>query len=311
MAFIWQLSILVLSSKTIIKGVALKRNLPRKKNRISVVENLLMLIMSYATRPLKNTELKIKLDNKESKVLTNKQGMFELELDFSLEKKPEIDIYFQDKKLSINQEYPVFFKNSNSKIDVISDIDDTLLVSHTANIIKRIGVLSFVTPKKRKAVQFTQKLLNLLNEYHPNVFYVSKSESNLFRILYSFVNKNQLPKGIFLLTPFLNFRQLLKRKKGKDFKLNNIQFILENSSDKKFILFGDDTQKDMEVYAIIAKSYPEKIERIYIHQTKKNVNKQKLMLLKNLKESFPASVYFNENTDLDFELKQLENLLLT
>ena len=50
------------------------------------------------------------------------------------------------------------------------------LVSHTANIIKRIGVLSFVTPKKRKAVQFTQKLLNLLNEYHPNVFYVSSTD---------------------------------------------------------------------------------------------------------------------------------------
>jgi len=87
MAFIWQLSILVLSSKTIIKGVVLKTKPPRKKNRISVAENLLMLIMSYASRPLKNTEIKIKLDNKESKVLTNKQGMFELELDFSLEKK--------------------------------------------------------------------------------------------------------------------------------------------------------------------------------------------------------------------------------
>lgn len=311
MAFVWQISVLVLSSKTIIKGVILKGAHPPENKRTSVLENLIRLIKSYARAPLKAAKIKIELDKNEFQVFTNKQGIFKLELDYTLEKEPEIDIFFEDKGLSINQEYPVFFKNLNGKIDIISDIDDTILVSHTANIIKRIGVLSFVNPLKRKTVQFTQQLLDVSNAHPCNVFYVSKSESNLFCVLYSFINNNQLPKGILLLTPYLNFKQLLKGKKGKDFKLNNIQYLIENSDDKKFILFGDDTQRDMEVYAIIVKTYPKRIARIYIRQTKRIVNKRKRMLWKNLKEIFPSTVYFNESTDIDLEMKQIENLILT
>ena len=310
MAFVWQISILTLSSKSFIKGVVLNARPPLEKKRLSVLENLTTLIKSYTRRPLKTTEIKIKIDKREFHVVTNKEGIFNLELEYTLEKEPEIGISFQDKELSIIQEYPVFFKSINSEIDVISDIDDTILISHTANIIKRIGLLSFVTPLKRKTVQFTQQLLNFSNEHPCNVFYVSKSESNLFRVLYSFITNNQLPKGILLLTPYLNFKQLLTGKKGKDFKLNNIQFIIENSIEKKFILFGDDTQKDMEVYAIIAKTYQKRIARIYIRKTKKNVNKRKQTLLKNLKEIFPATVYFNESTDIELELKQIKNLIL-
>jgi phosphatidate phosphatase APP1 len=311
MAFVWQISVLVLSSKTIIKGVVLKGAHPPENKRTSVLENLIKLIKSYARVPLKTAKIKIKLDKNEFQVLTNKQGIFKLELDYTFEKEPEIDISFQNKKLNIVQEYPVFFNNLTNKIDVISDIDDTILVSHTNNIIKRIGVLSFVTPLKRKTVEFTRQLLNFSQEYPCNVFYVSKSESNLFHVLYSFINNNQLPKAILLLSPYLNFKQLLKGKKGKDFKLNNIQYIIENSNDKKFILFGDDTQRDMEIYAIIAKSYPKRIARIYIRKTKKNANNRKRMLLKNLKEIFPATIYFNESTDIDLEMKQIENLILT
>ena len=310
MAFVWQISVMVLSSKTIIKGVILKGTHPPKNKRTSVLENLVKLIKSYVRIPVKIVEIKIKLDKNEFLVLTNKQGIFKLKLDYALEKEPKIDIFFEDEKLSINQEYPVFFKNLNGKIDVISDIDDTILVSHTANMIKRIGVLGFVTPLKRKTVQFTQQLLHFSNEHPCNVFYVSKSESNLFCVLYSFINNSQLPKGILLLTPYLNFKQLLKGKKGKDFKLNNIQYLIENSNNKKFILFGDDTQKDMEVYAIIAKTYPGKIARIYIRQTKKHVNKRKRALIKYLKETFSNSVYFNESTDIGLEMKHIENLII-
>lgn len=309
MVFVWQLSILVLSSKTIVKGIILKGKPQAKKNKTSVISNVLTLIKSYSKVPLKNSEIQIKLDNLGTKVSTNDRGKFEMELDYSLEKEPEIGIYYLNKEITIIQDYPIFFNATDSLVDIISDVDDTILVSHTASMIKRIGVLSLVRPEKRKAVRFTQKLLSLLSQSHSRIFYVSKSESNLFKILYSFINNHQLPKGILLLTPYLNFRQLLDGKKGKDFKLNHIKFILENSTNKKFILFGDDTQKDMEVYKIIAQTYPKQIARIYIRQTKRHVNSHKLRLLKNLKEVFPTAVYFNENTDVDLELTHLENII--
>ncbi len=310
MVFIWQLSILTLSSKTIINGVALKAKYPGNNKRKSIFNNLINLLNSYTKTPFKNSELILQLNNKEFQTTTNSHGAFELELDFTLEEEPEISILYQDEKLKIVQDYPVFFKDSVSNLHVISDIDDTILISHTANIFKRIGVMSLITPEKRRTIEFTKKLLSLLNKSSCNVFYISKSESNLFRIIHTFIKFNQLPKGILLLTPYLNFKQLLIEKKGKDFKLKTIQFILENSKDKKFILFGDDTQKDMEVYAMIAKAFPEKIARIYIRQTTKNISKRKRMLWENLNEIFPNSVYFNQHTNIELELKYIENLII-
>jgi len=311
MAVVWKLSIISLQSKSLIKGVILKKNPFYKRGEFGVFDNLNMLIKSYFTSPLKNSDIRIVLEDKDYLVVTDAYGMFELKLDISFKTKPKIIIWFQNIKLNINQNYPVFFKNENSKIAVISDIDDTILVSHTANTLMRIGVLSLVPSHKRETILLTQKLLNLINKNPTNVFYVSKSESNLFKTLYSFISKNNLPKGALLLTPYLNFKQLLHGKKEKDFKLNTIEFILKNSPDKKFILFGDDTQKDMEIYATIVKLFPNKIERIYIRQTVKRLNKQKTTLLKKLKEAFFATIYFNESTDLKLELKEVEDLLMS
>lgn len=309
MAIVWQLSVISQTSKSLIKGVILEKNPFIKKEKISKLEHLLMLIKSYRTKPLKNLELIIKIENKNYFVLTDNYGTFELEIDRSYKKKPEISIWFQNNKLDQTQEYPLYFENKNTVIDVISDIDDTILISHTANAFKRIKVLSLVPSYKRKTILLTQKILELINNKPTNVYYVSKSESNLFVILYSFIGENNLPKGVLLLTPYLNFKQLLSGKKGIDFKLNTINFIIKNSLGKKFILFGDDTQKDMEVYTTIVNSFPDKIERIYIRQTKKQLTKQKNRLLNKLKETFPKTIYFNEETDLNLELKEVEKII--
>ena len=307
---VWQLSVLHLADKTLISGVLLNRIPYSFDKEIGKFQHALNVFKSYFVGVYSSKTISITANQKTINTTTDEYGSFSVVADFPVTSEVLVWATGNDKPLNILQNYPVVFKNSQSRFDVISDIDDTILISHTANMIKRIGVLSFVTPGKRKAVQFTQKLLGLLNEFPANVFYVSKSESNLFGILTSFIVKNKLPKGILLLTPYLSLKQLLKGKKGKDFKLDRIQFIIENSNDKKFILFGDDTQKDMEVYQIIAQTYSEKIARIYIRQTKMHVDQRKRKLFENLNETFPNSVYFNENTDIELELKNLKNLLL-
>ncbi len=310
MPFISQISVVTFASKSIITGVVLNAS-PRKRRRMGIITTMKSVLSSYNTPLLKNAPIIIKLEEKEYKTTTNDRAIFNLEFNYAIENKPKIVILFQDKELEIQQDYPIFFKNSKSNLGIISDIDDTILVSHTANIIKRIGVLSLVPPQKRKTIEFTQQLLSLVRLNASNVFYISKSESNLFDLLSTFIRTHQLPQGALFLTPYLSFRELIKRKKGKDFKINNIQFILENSPDKKFILFGDDTQKDMEVYRIIANLFPNNISRIYIRQTKKKRNRRKQVLWSKLKESFHDSIYFNEHTNVDVELKVLKNLLQT
>ena len=308
MAYVWQISIVTFDEKTRITGVLLDSN-PHKKGKTNVIASILYLIRSYTNKPLSNAEVTIRINNKEYLMATDKNGTFNINLDFSLRDKPDVSVYYQDTELQINQTYPVFFNYSSGKIGVISDIDDTILISHTVHMLKRIGTLALISPQKRKTIQFTEKLINYLNKFHNSIYYLSKSESNLFGILSTFIVHNQLPEGVLVLTPHLSFKQLLTKKKKEDFKVSNIDFIFKNSGDTKFILFGDDTQRDMDIYTTVSKVFPNKVARIYIRQTKKKVSNQKMRKWQKLKESFPASVYFNKNTNIDSELIEINKII--
>lgn len=309
MAYVWQISIITFSSISMLRGVVLNSNPKKQESKISAGANLSNVINSYIIPPLKNASLSIILNKIEYKVSTNDKGAFSIELNYSIKEKPDISIFYRNKKLLINQKYPVFYKGSPGKIDVISDIDDTIIVSHSAKTIKRISTLAMVSPHKRKIVNFTKDILNYINKNKARVFYVSKSESNLFHILSSFIVHNELPKGVLFLTPYLNFKQLLSGEKVKNFKYKNIRFIIENSEEEKYVLIGDDTQKDMEIYTQVAKDFPSKILRIYIRQTKSKISKRKQLYWENLNNTFPDAVYFNEKTDINMELENLKIIL--
>jgi phosphatidate phosphatase APP1 len=214
----------------------------------------------------------------------------------------------RDEILPIIQDYPVRFADNENPLIAISDIDDTLLVSYTANFWNRIRTILLTAPEKRKAVSFTIGILDAILQKRGTIFYVSKSESNLFGLLTRIILNHQLPEGNLSLTPYLHFRQLLKPKKGKDFKLKVIRRIIDNSPDKKFILLGDDTQQDMMVYTNIAKLYPDKILKIYIRKTIKQLFGNKLAYFNSLKETGIPLLYFSDQDPLEEEILILKKL---
>ena len=207
----------------------------------------------------------------------------------------------EGKKLEIVQSYPIIFRKTKGEIDVISDVDDTIVISYTKNIFKRISSILFTPPRKRRPIGFTQNLLNVFDKKNARVHYISKSESNLFAMLTSIIQLNNLPNGNLILTSYLKFRQLFNPKKGRDYKLNQISFIIKNTKDKSYILIGDDTQKDMETYAKIVKKFPDKILKVYIRQTKTKVHTYQKIMLNNLKDTGVDHLYFNDDSSIDFD----------
>jgi phosphatidate phosphatase APP1 len=210
--------------------------------------------------------------------------------------------------LKILQVYPIVFQNTRSPFDVISDIDDTIVVSYTADFFKRIGTLALTAPNKRKTIDFTKKLFQEFEKQDARVFYVSKSESNLFGMISSFIEYNKLPKGQLFLTPYLKFSQLLNPKKKRNFKINHIRFIMENSITNSFVLLGDDSQRDMEIYLEIARKFPERILKIYIRQTKKKILLYQKRMWEKLKSTGIPAKYFNADSDVDV-VKEMEQLI--
>ncbi len=153
----------------------------------------------------------------------------------------------------------------------ISDIDDTVLVSHSATTGKRLRVMFTKNPRSRKTFADVVKYYRLLALAHteeavPNpFFYVSSSEWNLYDDLNEFFKHNGLPKGAFLLNQIKKWYQLLKTGKTKhQGKLIRVARVIDAFPKQRFVLLGDNSQSDPDIYVSIANKYPDKIAAIYI-----------------------------------------------
>ena len=307
---VWQISALHLTAKrTLFSGVLLSNSPFTYDTTIGMLRNLIKVIKSYFISAYSNKEISILSNGKIINTNTDKHGSFRTIVGFQHNGEIEISIAEHDKPLRILQTYPITFQDTNSSFDIISDIDDTIIVSYTADFFKRVGALTLTPPLKRKVIGFSQKMFDEFKKQDARIFYVSKSESNLFGMLTSFIAHNNLPKGKLFLTPYLNFCQLLFTKKDKDFKIDRIRFFIKNSENKKYVLFGDDSQRDIEIFSKIAREFPQKILKIYIRQTKNKISPYSKRMLEKLKFSDVPVEYFKTDTKKDVakEISQIKN----
>lgn len=160
----------------------------------------------------------------------------------------------------------------------ISDIDDTVMVSHSSTLRRRLRELFIKNPRTRKTFKGTYAHYSALALSHTTVdqpnpfFYVSSSEWNLYDYLLEIFSYNRLPDGAFLLNQIKQLKDLLKTgKTGHEGKLMRVMRILDAFPNQRFVFFGDNTQKDPEIYTAIAEKYPKNIEAVYI----RNIRKEK------------------------------------
>ena len=307
MPVVWQISAVEFPEITHISGVILDSDVSGGHGKRGILKNIAGVIRSYSLKTYNNREIIIQYGGKRISAGTDAYGGFSIEVREGRAEEVQVFLPGDQNPLKIIQDYPVIIRDTDSALAIISDIDDTILVSHTASLFKRLSTLFLVTPQNRKSIDFTYRLLKTVNEKRGRVFYVSKSESNLFEILTSFIRKNGLPEGKLFLTPYLNFRRLVRPKKGKDFKEEAMRFIIDRSPGKKFILLGDDTQRDMEIYTYIAKRYPEQIIRIYIRKTRKNLLGKKMEHLNNMNGLPLPTFYFSDDDDVSGETETIKN----
>jgi len=169
----------------------------------------------------------------------------------------------------------------------ISDIDDTIMISHSATIAKRLRELFIKNPRTRKtfpgaAIYYNLLALSHTDVDHPNpFFYVSSSEWNLYDYLVEAFRFNKLPEGAFLLNQIKRWKNLIKTgKTGHEGKLIRVMRILDAFPNQKFVFFGDNSQQDPSIYSKIAIKYPKNIEAIYIRNIRPERADETIALLK-------------------------------
>lgn len=186
----------------------------------------------------------------------------------------------------------------------ISDVDDTVMVSHSATIGRRLRELFIKNPHTRKtfpeaASHYQQLALSHTEPEQPNpFFYVSSSEWNLYDYLIETFRFNKLPDGAFLLNTLKKWKDLIKTgKTGHEGKLLRVMRILDAFPNQKFVFFGDNSQQDPEIYSTIVGKYPQNIEAVYIRNIRPEKEAETRRLLEKVADKNVSACLFNESKE--------------
>jgi phosphatidate phosphatase APP1 len=154
---------------------------------------------------------------------------------------------------------------------IISDIDDTFLVSHATNTLKKIRLMLFKNAHTRIPFKGVSAFYHALQKGSSGgdsnpIFYVSSSEWNLYDLILDFCLFHNIPVGSFLLRDSdISILKFWKSGGGShDHKLDKIRLLMQFFPGLGFILIGDSGQKDPWIYAQIVQEYPDRIKVIYI-----------------------------------------------
>ncbi|WP_026730529.1 App1 family protein [Flavobacterium denitrificans] len=198
-----------------------------------------------------------------------------------------------------------FIRPHKGKLGIISDIDDTFLISHTNNFFRKIYILLFKNVNDRKVfkdVVAHYQALSLAGRHNTEeenaFFYVSSSEWNLYGFISKFTRINKLPKAVFLLKDIKRgITDFFMSGRGShDHKFEKIKHVVEFYPTLKYVLMGDDSQHDPVLYERICKIFPVTVIAVYIRQTGRSKKKEVQKIMKNL-ESLDVSVcYFKESS---------------
>lgn len=228
-----------------------------------------VLIKTIRTYFLKSYKGRLILTDGEDRfeAQTDRRGSFEIETHRVEMDNPRFTIAASGEPIPVMHSYPTHFDYSTSPTIVISDIDDTILVSKSSKFFSKLWLMLFRQTAKRNFVEETEQAYRLLDGVGYPFIYVSASEMNLFSIISNFLQYHDLPIGTIYLRPFQHWRDVLKERTRVDYKTDRIERILERFDQAKFILFGDDSQSDPHVFKKITEKYPNNIRAVFIRKT--------------------------------------------
>lgn len=156
---------------------------------------------------------------------------------------------------------------SGTKVGVISDVDDTIMVTQAPRLMKAAYNLLLLNPRKKVPVASMNLLFNRIADMFTDApfFYLSTSPWNVESSIRHFITNHGFPEGPLLLRD-LDPRPKTFIPSGVQHKLEYVEQLMADFPDMKFILIGDDGQKDPTTYATIARRYPGRVLAICIRQ---------------------------------------------
>ncbi|PVW13063.1 App1 family protein [Marixanthomonas spongiae] len=270
------------------------------------VKHAFSILHMFTISPLENVEITLHFYDTTVTTKTLEDGFFRFTIPFS---KPLKSGWHRYKVTCAVGDIGIvetdeILKPYKSKFGIISDIDDTFLISHSSNIFKKLYVMLSKNVNKRKVYDDVVAHYQALSiagqdsdEASNSFFYVSSSEWNLYAFIEEFARLHNLPKAVIKLKSIkTKLTDFLKSGRGDhDHKFQKIKDIISFYPNLTYVLLGDDSQQDPYLYERICKIFPENIRAIYIRQTSKKQKENVQEVLKNMETLSVKTLYFKDS----------------
>ena len=270
-------------SRVLVHGRVIEaRNIAAATETDSLWRNLVNTYKRIDSDPLPRARVQVRLGEHEREVVADEEGFFREWFDLvppldGDDQWREADVRLQapvrDGEREIAGKAPIRVATGAETFGVISDLDDTVIQSRITSFLQAVRTVMLGNARTRLpfpgVAAFYQALEKGGDGSRRNpIFYVSSSPWNIHDVIADFMDLQRIPRGPIHLRDWDVDLDALTSHRLKRHKEPIIKEILELYPSLPFILIGDDSQKDPEIYRSIIDQFPGRILAIYIRNVR-------------------------------------------
>ncbi len=221
---------------------------------------------SFMSIPVDDVEVTIEVDGVEERVTADRGGVLDATVR-GVELTPGWHTVTLRTDDSERVTAPLFVVDPSEPIGLLSDIDDTVMVTALPRPFLAAWNTFVLDEHARNPVPGMAVLYERLMRHYPGapVVYLSTGAWNVAPTLNRFLGRNLYPRGPLLLTDWGPTHDRWFRS-GSEHKRGSLQRLAEDFPTLKWVLIGDDGQHDPEIYADFVEKHPEKVAAVCIRQ---------------------------------------------
>lgn len=221
---------------------------------------------SFTSVPANSVRVSVQVDGNVHQVQADRGGVIDTAVEVHLAPGWHT-ITLQAEDSTIVSEAPVFIVDPATGFGVVSDVDDTVMVT----AIPRPLLAAWNTfvrneharvPTPGMAV-FLERLAS--TRHGVPVIYLSTGAWNVAPTLTRFLSRNLFPAGPLLLTDWGPTHDRWFRS-GRAHKEESLERLAQEFPGFRWLLVGDDGQHDVEIYGAFAKRHPDAVAAVAIRQ---------------------------------------------
>jgi phosphatidate phosphatase APP1 len=257
------------------------RNIAEARATDSIWRNLFNTYKRIDSDPLGGARVHVSIGGVEREVVADNEGFFREWIDLKLPLPDDAHWHEVGLRLrapvregepEVRATAPIRVP-AGATFGVISDLDDTVIQSRITSFLQAVRTVMLGNARTRLpfpgVAAFYQALERGGDGARRNpIFYVSSSPWNIHDVIADFMDIQRIPMGPIHLRDWDVDLDALTSQRLKRHKEPIIKEILELYPSLPFILIGDDSQKDPEIYRSIIDQFPGRILAIYIRNVR-------------------------------------------